>query len=114
MNYVKYNGQKIPIFNSPISNGEIQAIREKHDKFLVKDVRLGSVKYFTNDIKLSRFRIDLGFRPMLFVTALVFTIYQYVQVKKKVKKVMPFEWGGNIDDFIKQEAPKNGSKAVEL
>jgi len=114
MNYVVYNGQKIPIYNTPLSSGEMLELREKHENFLIKDVRLGSVKYITNDIKLSRFRIDFGFRPMLYVTALVLAFYQYTQTKKKIKKINPFVWGGEMKDFIKQEVKPNGTKPIEL
>jgi len=114
MNYVKYKGNKVPIFNTPLSNAEMLLLREKHDKFLIKDVRLGTIKCITNSVQLQRFRFDLGFKPMLYVTALVVIVYNYVQTKKKIKKVLPFSFGGDINEFIKQNTPSNGAKAVEL
>jgi len=114
MNYVKYKGNKVPIFNTPLSNAEILQLREKYDTFLIKDVRLGTIKCITANIQLSRFRFDLGYKPMLYTTALVFVVYNYIQTKKKIKKVMPFSFGGNIDDFVKENSPKNGAKVVEL
>ena len=114
MNYVKYKGNKVPIFNTPLSNAEILQLREKYDTFLIKDVRLGTIKCITANIQLSRFRFDLGFRPMLYVTAVAFVVYNYIQTKKKIKKVMPFSFGGDIAEFVKENAPKNGAKAIEL
>lgn len=114
MNYVFYSGNKLPIFNTPLSNTEIQELRETHDHFLIKDVRLGTVKYITNDYKLSRFRIDFGFRPMLYFTALVLIVFQYSKTKKKIKKINPFKWGGNVNEFIKQEVKPNGGNVVNL
>jgi hypothetical protein len=117
MNYVKFHGEKIPIYNTPISHGEIQKFREEHDKFLIKDVRHGSVKLITNSIEIKRFRIDFGFRPMVYTTALVLAFYNYLQVKKKVKKVkgkMPFSWGGSITEFMKKEVKPNGTKPIAL
>lgn len=117
MNYIVFKDQKIPIYNTPLSNGEILELREKHDNFLIKDVQSGTVKYITNNIQLSRFRIDFGFKPMVFTTALVLTFYNFIQVKKKVKKVMgknPFVSGGSMNEFIKKEFVTNGAKAVEL
>jgi len=117
MNYIKFHGQKIPIYNSPLSNVDIQQLRDKHDKFLIKDVRSNAVKLITNSIEIKRFRIDFGFKPMVYTTAMVFAFYNYLQVKKKVKKVkgkVPFSWGGSIDQFIKEIDKPNGAKVVEL
>ena len=83
MNYIKYKGEKLPIFNTPISDGEIQELREKYEKFLIKDVRLGSVKLITNPYEIQRFRIDFGFRSAISVTAVVFIIYSFLSIKKK-------------------------------
>ena len=113
MNYVKYKSNKVPIFNTPLSNAEMLQLREEYDTFLIKDVRLGTVKCVSNNIQLQRFRFDLGFRPMLYVTALAFVVYNYIQTKKKIKKVMPFSFGGDIEKFVKENAPKNGAKAIE-
>ena len=114
MNYVHFKGHKLPIFNSPLSNADIQELREKHDKFLIKDVRLGSVQLITNSVAIKRFRIDFGFKPMVYTTALVLAFYNYIQIKKKVKKVSPFSWGGSIDQFVKDIEKPNGAKVVEL
>lgn len=114
MNYVVYKGNKLPLFNTPLSNGEIISLKEKYDKFLLKDVRLNTVKYISNDVRTQRFRIDFGFKPAVFVTAMVVAIYNYIQVKKKIKKVNPFVWGGDMKDFIKQEVKPNGTKPIEL
>jgi hypothetical protein len=114
MNYVSYKGNRVPIFNTPLSNAEMLQLRENHDTFLIKDVRLGAIKCISNNIQLSRFHFDLGFRPMLYTTALVFVIYNYIQTKKKIKKVMPFSFGGDIAEFVKENTPKNGAKVVEL
>jgi hypothetical protein len=117
MNYVTFKGTKIPIYNTPLSNGEILELREKHDNFLIKDVRSGIVNRISNNVQLSRFRIDFGFKPMVYTTALVLAFYNYIQVKKKVKKVMgknPFSSGGSMNEFIKKEFVTNGAKAVEL
>ena len=54
---------------------------------------------------------------MVYTTAMVFAFYNYLQVKKKVKKVkgkVPFSWGGSIDQFIKEIDKPNGAKVVEL
>ncbi|AXH78274.1 MAG: hypothetical protein [Circular genetic element sp.] len=114
MNYVQYKNYTLPIFNTPLSNVELQELREKYDKFLVKDVRLGSVKLVTNAVQVKRFRIDFGFRPMVYTTALVLAVYNYIQIKKKVKKVAPFSWGGSITEFVKDIEKPNGAKVVEL
>ena len=115
MNYVIFKNERVPIFNSPLSNTEILDLKEKHDKFLIKDVRLNKIKYISRNIQDTRFRIDLGYKPMLYFTALVFVVYNYVQTKKKIKKVMPFSFGGDIEDFLKANAPKkNGAAPIEL
>jgi hypothetical protein len=117
MNYVIFKGQKFPLYNTPLSNGEILELREKHNNFLIKDVRHGSIKLITNAYEIKRFRIDLGFKPMVYTTALVFAFYYYIQVKKKVKKFkgkLSFSKGGSMDEFIKKEFKSNGSKPIEL
>ena len=114
MNHVIYKGEKYPIFNSPLSNSEMLDLREKHDKFLIKDVRNNKIKCISNNIQHTRFKLDLGYKPMLYATALVFVAYNYVQAKKKIKKVIPFSFGGDIADFVKKNTPPNGSVAVEL
>ena len=114
MNYVTYKGVKLPLFNTPLSNGEIISLKEKYDKFLIRDVRLNSVQYITNDVTTKRFRIDFGFKPAIYVTALVVGFYNYIQIKKKVKKKMKFNWGGNLDDFLKKEVKPNGAQPIEL
>ena len=114
MNYIVYKGNKYPMFNSPLSNAEMLELREKHNKFLIKDVRNNKIKCISNNIQHTKFRLDLGYKPMLYATALVIVAYNYVQAKKKIKKVMPFSFGGNIADFVKKNTPPNGTIAVEL
>jgi hypothetical protein len=114
MNYVTFRGNKIPLVNTPLSNAEMQVLREKYDTFLLKDVRLGTVKLINNAIEIKRFRIDFGFRPMVYFTAVVIAFYQYVQVKKKIKNKNPFKWGGEIKDFMQKEVKPNGTKPIEL
>ena len=114
MNYVKFHGEKVPIYNTPITNGEIQKFREDHDKFLIKDVRSGTVKLITNALEIKRFRIDFGFRPMVYTTALVLTIFSFLSFKKKVKKMNPLGSGVPLDEFFKSIKSPNGAKAIEL
>lgn len=83
MNYVKFKGQKFPLFNTPLTNTDIQELRDKHDKFLIKDVRSGTVKLVSNNVEIQRFRVDFGFRPMVYTTALVLTIFSFLSFKKK-------------------------------
>jgi hypothetical protein len=116
MNYVKYKGNKYPIFNTPLSNAEIQNLREKYDKFLLKDVRLGTIKLISNTVEIQRFHIDLGFKPMVYTTALVFTIYHFLSIKKKIKKMKPFSLHNDIplEEWFKSMEKPNGSKPIEL
>ena len=114
MNYVAFKGQKLPIFNTPLTNAEIQELRDKHDKFLIKDVRSGTVKLVSNSVEIQRFRIDFGFRPMVYTTALVLSIYFFLTFKKKVKKMNPFGSGEPWEEFYRTVKSPNGAKAIEL
>ena len=115
INHVSYRGKQYPLVSTPISNVEMGELREKYKTFLIKDVRSNTVKLVTNSVEIQRFHIDFGFRPMVYCTALVLAFYNYIQVKKKIKKATSLKWGGNIKDFIKMEVtPPNGTKAVEL
>ena len=118
MDFIKYNGQKLPIFNTPLTNAEIQNYREKFDKFLIKDVRLGTIKCISNNIEIKRFRIDFGFRPMVYTTALVLAFYNYIQVKKKIKKKLNifkgFKKNTDMKDWWNPEVKPNGAKPIEL
>ena len=114
MNYVKYKGNKVPIFNTPLSNAEMLLLREKHDKFLIKDVRSSTVKLVSNSVEIQRFRVDFGFRPMVYTTALVLGLYTFLTFKKKVEKMNPLGSGVPLDEFFKSMKSPNGAKAIEL
>ena len=116
MNYVIYRGNKIPLVNTPLSYAEMQELREKYDKFLLKDVRLGTVKLITNAIEIKRFRVDFGFRPMVYTTAVVVAFYNYIQIKKKVKKKFSMNWATNkeMKTFFDKMNKPNGTKPIAL
>jgi len=114
MNYVQFKGQKVPLFNTPLTNTEIQELRDKHDKFLIKDVRSSTVKLVTNSVEIQRFRVDFGFRPMVYTTALVLSLYTFLTFKKKVEKMNPLGSGVPLDEFFKSMKSPNGAKAIEL
>jgi hypothetical protein len=116
MNYVKYNGKKLPIYNTPISNAEIQHLRENHDTFLIKDVRSGTIKLINNPYEIQRFRIDFGFKPAIYTTALVLVIYNFLSFKKKVKRGIKKNWvsGVDMETFFKEMNYQEKQKPIEV
>lgn len=113
--YVLFKGNKYPLLNTPLSNTELHGLRDKYDKFIVHDVRTNKIKVYSNDFKLNRFVFDLGFRPMVYFTGVAMVCYYYISLKKKVKKINPFTFNKNINEFIKDfDKPNNGTKPIQL
>lgn len=116
--HIIFQGEKLPIVNTPVTKNDYNELTDKYRKFLLRDYKLGKVyPVYSNRINKS-FSFDFGERGMFYLGSGVIGLLLLLYTKKKVEKFSskfnPFHMPEDLREFldnIENKTPKNSHVA---
>jgi|SaaInlStandDraft_3_1057020.scaffolds.fasta_scaffold193233_1 hypothetical protein len=90
MRQVKYKGKWLPLISTPISKNELFNLQQDHRSFLIHDRDTGKINFMDSNSKNYNLSFDMGFQSLVRVTGIVFGIYYFFTIKRKISKINPF------------------------
>ena len=118
--YLKYKGVKTPVFNTPLSKPEIWELRDKFERFIIHDVRRGTIKFYSGEQVHQKFVLDFGFKHVAYIVGGVFVLYNLFTAKRgverKIKEFRPLRNGKEnfektLNGWSIEEVTKDGEQA---
>ena len=97
--FITFKGERLPLVNTPITVTEENYLKGNYDRFIIYDVARGTYSFRNSGRITQRYKVDIGYRPIIFVALSMFCTWKLVKAKKNLKKSLKNFKGNGAKDF---------------
>ena len=86
--FIVYNGEKLPMVNTPLLKEEMMELRDKYPKFLLHDIKQKKIKVIKDGSFYTRYNFDFGWKSIAGGIVGIYVVYNLYLAKRRAKKTI--------------------------